>query len=65
MEVIKLQLMNGYSGTSAKCRVFVNDVQHVLEVEELERVVAKAMTERGYKKDRAPRQQYERIIIND
>jgi len=65
MEVIKLQLMNGYSGTSAKCRVFIDDVQHVLEVEELQKVVRKAMTERGYTKDRSPRQQYERITIND
>lgn len=64
MERIKVFLSTSYSG-GVKCNVYIDGVKHILENAELVRVLEKLMTERGYSKEIAPRQQYERIIIND
>lgn len=64
MGKIDIRFMTKYGG-GVKCEVYIDDVRHTLEMEEAERVLLKAMTERGYQKTLAPRQQFERIKIND
>ena len=64
MEKIEIRFMQKYGG-GVKCEVYINDVRHVLEMEEAERVIEKAMTERGYKTTLEPRQQFKRIKVND
>lgn len=62
---IKIEVLfySGYTG-SPKAGVWIDDKEHVLEIDELRELLEKMIQEKGYTVSQTKRQKYPRITIN-
>ena len=52
-------------GGGVQCAVYIDGVKHFIEMDHITALLEKTMDSRGYTKALLPRQQYQRIIINE
>lgn len=62
--LLKVDIIAGYNGT-IKIRGTMEDGEHVIiDANEAETLLASAVIARGFSLSRAPRQQYNRVVLN-
>ena len=54
----------GYTG-APKCSVYIDEIEHVVDIDYLEEYLLKHIEEKGYTTSMSKRQKYPRLIIND
>lgn len=63
-ENLRVQFTTGYANT-VKAIVWINDVEHILELQHLQELLEKQITEKGYTISQSKRQKYPRLTINE
>lgn len=63
IEKLRVYFVQGYSG-GVKAGVYLDGVDHVIEMDHIKEVIEKIITEKGYTVEQTKRQKYPRVILN-